>query len=162
MKATGIVDAVTKDRKGIKLDDGEWYNTWEDAGFPCERGDSVTFEYKEGKSKTGRMYRNLVGKVNVVGVDRAGPTTSPEAASPFAVKMPRDRAIINQTCIKASSEVVAALIGAGIIKDTYVAGREAIDIARMFADYCSGDDIYRALEEEDTASTSTDVEAEAA
>lgn len=63
MKKTGIVKAIRKDKKGLKIDD-DWYNNYKVEIDGINKGDSVEVVYEEYKGKYYYSELNLTNKSN--------------------------------------------------------------------------------------------------
>lgn len=63
METQGIVEAVRKDNHGLKLNDGQWYTSF-NQNVNCRKGDEVKITYTDN-TKDGRTYHNF-DKVQVM------------------------------------------------------------------------------------------------
>jgi len=57
METKGIVEAVRNDGNGLKLDDGEWYSSFNEK-VNCKKGDEVKIIYTDN-TKDNRTYHNF-------------------------------------------------------------------------------------------------------
>ena len=141
-KASGIIDAITKDGKRFKMDDGNWYGCLNKSALgSASRGDMVEFTFKsvEKPSPTGgtTVYNNVQGSVHVVGRSTLTPTRPssihdyPTTAAAREFPISRELMIVRQTCIKAACEYTTSLEGA--LKPEHV-----VEVARVFEAYCTG------------------------
>ena len=160
MSTTGVIEYVkrTGSKASFKLDDGHWYGVFVGQSLEAEEGDTVTFRYKVAV-KGDREYRNAQGKIRG-SVSASGSRPAAAAApsggggapaprpsdDPLAVRIPRDRCIVRQSSLKAAVDFIAAMgpeMGeaymGGFSPEDILAGRPAIELAKAFERYASGD-----------------------
>lgn len=123
MKMVGVIEAVKKDNKAIKVG-GVWYSSFLPMP-PMNAGDEVTFDYTEKGP-----YKNIKGSVSVSKTGDGGVVGSSSVKKVGAIILDRDRAIIRQNALTAAVNLCSnSVIGTDAI----------ITYAKKFEAYTSGD-----------------------
>ena len=146
--AQGKVTAMRRDRKGLQLDDGNWYSSFNAIGSDVNKGDEVSFTYVA----KGR-FNNIQGDIKVTGGSTGG--TSPGPAGQEAPrrgggfnrgKFPIDpldgqRSIIRQNAVSQARELFLAITPESKLTkmDKTAVVDEVLSLARMVEAYTSGD-----------------------
>lgn len=141
MRAEGVIEALTKDGKGFLID-GIWYKCFTPAMMKAQKGDFVSFSYKQVE-KDGRTYNNVSGVVSGSNSSGATPNTGSVSRVPAAAPAPRDPLMLpvlltrERAIIRQSSLAQAVNYAGGSSKGCSV--EDVISIAREFEAYASGD-----------------------
>lgn len=132
MKMVGVIEAVKKDNKAIKVG-GVWYSSFLPMP-PMNAGDEVAFDYTEKGP-----YKNIKGSVSVSKSD-GGTTVAGVGTFPTkkvgAIILDRDRAIIRQNALTAAVNFHALSDSPGPFA---VTEQHIIETAKLFEAYTSGD-----------------------
>ena len=76
---TGEIKSMRKDRKGVKMEDGEWYSAFNASQMgSAEWKDTVTFEYIEKGP-----YKNIKGNVTVTGAASGATSVAGSTSAPY-------------------------------------------------------------------------------
>ncbi len=151
IKKTGTIEAVTKDGKRFKLDDGAWYSCFKASELKAGKGDYVSFTYVENGT-----FNNVKGSVDSLtapadtkpsGGGMMGAPVKPPAAGysggrvfPVPALSP-ERSIIRQNSLNHASRVVCEIAtqSEALYNTFEEAADRVIAIARMFEAYSCGD-----------------------
>lgn len=155
-KVSGTISAVSRNGKGICIDD-TWYNAYKAAQINgASKGDAVEFQVKE-VNKGGTTFRNIEGDVRVVGAGSGGSSARPSGASGGgrsngggdSDKMTKeewakkDRMIVRQNALTQANALFRSVTGEDGIAadpedtDNYVA--IIIEMAKQFEEYVTGE-----------------------
>lgn len=151
MKQTDVViKNARKDACGFELDDG-WYSSFNALKPAPNRGDTVSFDYKE-KEVNGRTYKNIIEKTFSIGGTNGGVTSGGvKAATGYSGRpnvgfpIPTDhgnRAINRQSAIAQAVNVMAQVHTETNLAKLYKADTyldELISVARAIESYTTGD-----------------------
>lgn len=124
MKMVGVIEAVKKDNKAIKVG-GVWYSSFLPMP-PMNAGDEVTFDYTEKGP-----YKNIKGSVSVSKTGDGGVVGSSSVKKVGAIILDRDRAIIRQNALTAAVNFLPGSLDCP--------KEQVIETAKYFESYTSGD-----------------------
>lgn len=167
-KMNGTIESMGKDGKRFKLDDGSWYSAFASSQLPAglSAGDYVTFAYVEKGE-----YRNIKGSVTKATPPASTPTSAAGMAAAgsasdhpyldgknYVKKMfpvpplHPDRSIIRQNslthAVRIMEEYQFDVLGESRWSTAEEAASAAVDIARIFEAYSTGEADARQAEEE--------------
>jgi len=131
---TGTVEWVGSKTRNTKYGEKEAWSLKIDGTFynnafkkpPCEKGDTVEFDYKTGQYGHDLKFISVVSGGSAPAVSKGGWPIPKDSA--------RDRSIIRQSMIKAAVEYYTSKTEGGAMDPI-----DVIRIAKQFEAYCTGD-----------------------
>ena len=167
----GIINSMRRDRKGLQLDDGNWYSSYQPLPQGIDRGAQVSFSFNQKGN-----FKNIVGVPSVLSEQQA-PAANTESSVPvtnavantlpphyqitrgyatlvkeFPVPFDHpDRAIIRQNSVTNAVNLIAAS-GKDLSKaDLSHLVEHVLDVAQHLEKYSTGDLEREALDAIDEA-----------